>query len=332
MKSTKFRNVTVPKAGWCLVLSVIVGSVGCGSEESAQGTTAPVKSVAYTGVPNQIPVVESLDLRPGKPAPGRTVQVNASVTDPEGDATETRYVWQTSTGRILGEGRSFDTHGLRAGDRLQVVVTARDATGESEPVIKKFSLAEPSVEVEFVAIDASRGTSPGSTLSAVVEATKGTSQRYDILYEWVVAGKVVGREKEFDTSPLSPGDIVELRARLDFGDQTSRLVSAKYITLARGEAPRITSEPLAGIEGGIFNYQIRAASAGPGSNLSYELLEGPEGMKVDPKSGLVSWRPGSEQRGAFKIEVAVRDRFGNGNAQSFTISVDAPQSSPASPR
>ena len=54
-----------------------------------------------------------------------------------------------------------------------------------------------------------------------------------------------------------------------------------------------------------------------------ELVKGPEGMTVDAESGLVHWRPKSEQRGRFEVEVAAVDQWGSGVAQRFAIGADS---------
>ena len=145
-------------------------------------------------------------------------------------------------------------------------------------------------------------------------------------------GEVVGTDEEIDTSPFAPGDVVILRARVVQDGRPHRFISSPAVVLVRGSAPEILSKPLAGIEGGVFSYQIRARAGEPDARLSYSLRSGPDGMVVDEKSGLVSWRPTGEQRGRFEVEVGATDPWGTGTAQSFVIVVEAPASSPASLR
>lgn len=294
---------------------------GSGSAGSAAGDAA-----------NHPPEVLTVELRPPSPAPGRTVRAVATASDEDGDATRLKFVWQTSQGRKLAEGRSFDTTGFEEGERLEVVVTATDGEAQSEAFVHEFRLAESSVEVALVAIDASEGTKPGSLLEAVVESTNESLGGYDVVYEWKVDGKVVGQEDELDTTRLSPGDAVVLEAHLSFDDRSTRPVRSSPVVLSQGEAPRILSKPEAGIEGGVFRYQVRATSPEPGAKIAYELLEGPDGMSVGATNGLVSWRPTEEQRGSFTIEVAARDQWGAANAQSFRIQVEGPAAPPASAR
>ena len=64
--------------------------------------------------------------------------------------------------------------------------------------------------------------------------------------------------------------------------------------------------------------------------LRFSLLEGPPGMKVDPATGVLRWRPEAGQMGKHPVEVAVHDPSGDGNAIRFEITVGR-DAAPASP-
>ncbi len=328
------------RCGMLIAVLAVTFLTGCGGDEKSDGPVPSMLSAPQAppgaGIrrgANDAPIVDGVEIRPANPVPGHTVRAVASVSDADGDATRVRYVWRTAGGgRVLGEGRSFETRGFDEGARLEVVVTATDGEEDSAPYIHELRLAASSLEIAFVAIDSSEGTKPGSVLEAVVESTNEDVGGYEVLLEWEINGVVVGTGIELDTTRFSPGDTVLLKARFDFGDHATRPVTAHPLRLARGEAPVIVSEPRAGIEGGVFQYQIRATSSESGAQLSYELMSGPEGMTVGLSSGLVAWRPASDQRGAFEIEVAAKDQWGSGSAQAFRIQVDAPVSRPASLR
>lgn len=319
--------------GW-MGLIVLILAVGCGddSHESVgprsmlqSGTS---DSAAATG-PNRAPTIEAVVTHPVRPMPGRKVQVTARVSDLDDDPIEITYQWRTRSGRVLGEGRVFDTTGLGPGSRLEVSISATDQKATSPATVHSFQLAERASSIGLVVIDASNGTMPGVTLKGVVELSDVQSGRVEADLEWTVNGEVVGTDDELLTARFVPGDIVILRARLANVARPGRPISSPPITLSRGEAPRISSKPLSGIEGGLFRYQIRAASDESDAELTYALLSGPDGMRVDAKTGIVQWRPTTEQRGRFEIEVSATDQWGSGVGQSFAIDAAAP---PASPR
>ena len=96
------------------------------------------------------------------------------------------------------------------------------------------------------------------------------------------------------------------------------------MTLSRGEAPKIVSSPTGGLEGGVFRYQMKATSPEPGAEISYSVSKGPEGFDVDARSGLVTWRPTSGQRGLFEIELVASDQWGTGITQNFELRLEDP--------
>jgi hypothetical protein len=282
---------------------------------------------------NSAPTVESVQLTPERPLPGRVVEARAIVEDEDGDRPRIQYRWESADGTLLGEGPSFDTTGLSSGERIAVIVVATDGQEESAEFSRSLRLAEAAAQVAVVAIDASEGTSPGATLNAYFESTGGGASDFDAEYEWQVNGETVSTEDELETAAYSPGDVIILRARLGGGDaRASRFVRSAPVVLSRGDMPEILSEPLAGIEGGVFRYQLRAKSPSPDAELTFELLKGPQGMTVDAESGLVEWRPAEAQRGRFEIELAVTDQWGSGVAQSFAIEAAGAAAPPASRR
>lgn len=314
-------------------------TVGCSRDEGSSVAQAPSMGGPLqadergVGAPNSAPEIESIEFVPARPTPGRTVRARARVNDPDGDATKVSFVWRNASGRVLGEGKSFDTQGLEEGERVEVVATASDGLSESSEFVKNFRLAESSVEIGLVVIDDAEGRQPGALLSAVVESTDESRGGYDVVYDWTVNGESVGNDDELATSSFSPGDSVVLKAQFEYrGGDKSRFVSSQPVVLTRGAAPEIVSQPLSGIEGGVFRYTIRAKSSEPAAQLRYELLSGPDGMTVGEESGLVSWRPERAQTGSFEVEVAAMDQWGSGSAQSFEISVEIPPTAPASLR
>ena len=319
-----------------LVMTALLGA-GCGGDEAKDSRSpgsmlgANRTAAQRTRGGNEAPIIKSVSLTPARPAPGRIVHASAAVSDADGDATELQFEWRTSVGRILGSGRSLNTTGFSEGERLELTVRATDGRDESEAFVEEFRLSVALPQIALVAIETDDGTKPGAALEAVVETTDEDQGGYGVLYEWRVSDRVVGRDDEFDTSALLPGDVVTLHAQLEFSDSRTDLVRSQPIVIGRVVPPTIISKPEVGVEGGVFRYLVRATSTESGAKLKYKLLEGPDGMTVDAGSGVMSWRPSSEQRGAFSIEVAAKDQWGSGVAQSFEIRV-APPAPPASAR
>lgn len=319
-------------AGWLGIAGLVLA---CGGDAKDEGRVPSMlgraPSEAQSGTVGALEIL-SVTLQPARPAPGREVRADVALDHDGGAMPDLVYEWRAANGRVLGDDRSLDTDGLEEGASLELTVTAVAGDRQSEPFTVDFSLATSSIEIALVAIDDSEGNKPGAVLEAVVESTDESAGGYDVLHEWLVDGQVVGRDDELDTSALSPGDRVVLAARLEFDDRTTRPVRSQPVVMARGDAPRILTQPEGAIEAGRFRYRIRATSPEPGAEIQYELLAGPDGMTVDADSGLVEWRPGESQRGRFQIEVVARDQWGTGTAQAFEIRVEPPGVPPASMR
>lgn len=91
--------------------------------------SSPKSATARAG--NRPPVVSAVSLDPfGDIRAGETIQATAHVSDPDNDELQFRYRW-TVNGEDKGRERSFDTKGLKRGDKVQAWVKASDGASES---------------------------------------------------------------------------------------------------------------------------------------------------------------------------------------------------------
>lgn len=314
--------------------------LGCGAEEAGGGRVAAMVATAVeadgASVLEGPPRIESIAFEPARPVAGGRLRARARVENPGGRKTGVEYRWQTASGRELGRGPELDTKGLEAGTVVEVVATPSLGDEAGEAHVQRVRLASPASQLALVVIDAPEGRRVGSRLRAFVETTDEDAGFDEFELEWRVAGDVVGTDAELDTAPFQPGDVVELRAWLAEaaadGGRRGRPVNAVPTVLEPSLAPEIVSEPGSGLAGGLFRYAVRASSPSAGAKLRFELRKGPEGMKVDPATGVVEWRPAPDQRGRYEVEVAVLDQWGSGIAQVFAIGAEPPAPPPASPR
>ncbi|SOB76055.1 PKD domain-containing protein [Marinobacter sp. LV10R510-11A] len=88
------------------------------------------------------------------------------------------------------------------------------------------------------------------------------------------------------------------------------------------QAPRIVSSPeSSATERQSYNYQVQAIDPDFRDTLSYQLLNGPQGMTLDSDSGLVVWTPQDGQAGIQVVTIRVTDAAGEADTQSFELSV-----------
>nr|HMP17478.1 putative Ig domain-containing protein [Gemmatales bacterium] len=71
-----------------------------------------------------------------------------------------------------------------------------------------------------------------------------------------------------------------------------------------------------------YEYRVIAQDA-EGEMLNYALLTAPDGMVIDPVTGIIHWLPASGQVGNHTVQVSVNDEQGGQAVQTYTIVVSA---------
>jgi Putative Ig domain len=92
--------------------------------------------------------------------------------------------------------------------------------------------------------------------------------------------------------------------------------------------PQFTSTPgTTAVAGQVYLYHATAFDA-DGDPIQFDLPVHPEGMAVDPASGVVAWRPTSDEVGVQNVVLRVQDDGGTATVQSYTINVLAQATPP----
>ncbi len=87
------------------------------------------------------------------------------------------------------------------------------------------------------------------------------------------------------------------------------------------EPPIFDSVPLTEAAAGtLYTYQARAHDP-DGAGVSFLLIDGPEGMTVDPETGLVTWLPTSQNAAQNAVLLHAYDRRGGRAVQEFSVNV-----------
>ena len=76
------------------------------------------------------------------------------------------------------------------------------------------------------------------------------------------------------------------------------------------------------LAGGSFTGSVTATDSDFGDSLSYSVVNGPDGLVIDPQTGAISWTPTVGQVGEHTIIVQVSDSKGGLDTVMFTILVD----------
>jgi hypothetical protein len=70
-----------------------------------------------------------------------------------------------------------------------------------------------------------------------------------------------------------------------------------------------------------YRYQVQAEDP-DGDEISYKLDAGPEGMTIDPASGLVLWSISPEVSGTHEVKIEARDTEGLTAWQEFSLHIE----------
>ncbi|SPD74472.1 exported hypothetical protein [uncultured Desulfobacterium sp.] len=108
----------------------------------------------------------------------------------------------------------------------------------------------------------------------------------------------------------SSGDITPIN-KMTFQDESGEI-----------DFPRITSSPKTWANWGEpYSYQVQAEDPDP-DVLTYSLPIAPQGMTIDPSTGLIQWTPSGSQGGTYMVKVRVQDGRCGDDSQEFYIRVD----------
>lgn len=319
------RALVATAGGACLAL-------GCGGDDvaapSGRSMAAPaeVQQTADDG-PNAPPVIKSVSLAPSDPLPGQTLVAHATVSDPDGDATQIAYRWHVD-GALLTDatGPRFELGDVAKDTPIEVEVVASDGRAESEPRTASSRVGNQPPLVTSVRLDPGDGFRAGETIVAVVDVEDPDGDPVELSHQWFVNGLPVerdGTEPRLATAGLKRGDLVAVRVVAEDEDDESDPVTTASIKVGN-TAPEITSMPPAGVsEDGVYAYAVEAKDADGDRSLRFALATAPEGARIDPLLGELSWKPSFAQAGTHPIEVVVSDGKGGETKQRFEVTVRA---------
>lgn len=104
---------------------------------ASDGQLESTPADASATVGDRAPVLSAVGLQPyGDVRPGQKITAVPQALDPDNDPLTYQYTW-TVNGEPRGHDRTFDTQGLRRGDKVQVRVVASDGSEESSSVASK---------------------------------------------------------------------------------------------------------------------------------------------------------------------------------------------------
>jgi hypothetical protein len=291
---------------------------GTPSAKRKGGATATTTASTLADKGGRMPELTKVEIVPSSPNLGDVLKVQLLAEGPSSEAVTYRYRWLVNQNEVSNE-PILPLKDYRQGDTVSVEVTLSNGEaspisrqsapvkiGNNPPIVKsvKISPAEPKANQE---------------IEAVVEAVDPDGDPVSYSYKWQVnaqsvedeSGSVLEGKYVHSADQIS----VTVTPRDSFTDGTPLTSQPILVT---NEPPEINSLPPSAAQDDVYSYQIDAKDP-DGDSLKYQLIEGPDGMSLDPASGLLIWKVASASDDKANVKVQVDDGKGGKSIQQFSI-------------
>ena len=291
------------------------------AEGNASERAAP-RDPAMASSDERAPVVESVTFEPAKPVAGDVLRAVVEASDDRDAAPFLDYTWMLN-GEVIAEGvPRIQLNEAQKGDRVELVVVANDGVNDSAAWSEMVLVHNAAPVVRKVDVEPKSDVVAGTPITLRPEARDRDGDDIDFVYSWKVNGR---RQSErgavFDTSELSRGDEVSVSVVAKDREGESEAFELPVFKLVN-TPPLITSWPGAIKEDGVFEYAVEAEDPDGTRRLMFSLEEAPEGMQIDPESGVVHWEPKPDQLGSFSVAIIVDDLAGGKSKQVFELTTN----------
>lgn len=227
---------------------------------------------------------------------------------------------------------SYSCKGKESKQEFLEPTSAKEQQGSQEETLPKTSehaISEESSNIQEI------NTPPKITTINVIPNTpivgdqiKVEVQTYDregdevtLDYQWFKDNTLLSEGSNVLTvsKNFRRGDKIILKVT-PFDGKTKGFPLEMVITISNAIPQIIDSSETFRFDGGRYSYQIKATDP-DGDSLTYSLKSAPEGMKINPTTGLIQWNIPHNFKGKTPVTVSVSDNQGGEVLQSFTIEI-----------
>jgi len=279
---------------YTITLFIALIFLGCSEPPQESVSSDEHKSTVESGVMDKI---GTINIRP----------LNASVTSvitlQSSDASLNRSKIRWYVNEIedeLSRGVRFSSNDLKKGDVVKAVIIQ----GKKELVSNEISIRNTPPLIHKARIYPTR---PVASSNIIVEASAedADGDYISFKYNWTHNGNFAGEDSSLEKE-VKRGDVISVTVTPVDNEGAGNSVTLESSIV--NSLPEITEGPHQ-FNGTLYKYQISAADP-DGDDLSYTLEEGPEGMNVDPSSGIITWEAGPADAGIYDFKVSVSDNHG----------------------
>lgn len=293
---------------------VILVLLSCSSEKSPQvkgvqkteNKSDPAMSLpaASTGEKAQY----SLEILPASATRNSTLSAI-----PRGfNVNDAKIEWVINGGPTAGSGTTFKASETKKGDRVQ----ARAIVDGLEVPSNTLEIKNAPPEITRVKI-MPEVFKPGDNWWADVSGSDPDGDTVTFLYEWTKNGGPAGKGRMLE-SQMKRGDKISVRITPYDGTDYGRPVFVEREIA--NMPPWLSEEKKINFDGKVLTCQIKASDP-DGDPLVYSLKAAPQGMAINPSTGLITWNIPRDFQGTASVTASVNDGHGGEAAHTFNIAV-----------
>jgi len=272
---------------------------------------------------NSLPTITAVTILPERPTRENDLSLVIQSQDSDGDLVNYRYQWIKNEVEIAGEsGNVLKAGSFRKGDMFHVRVIPSDGKGDGKPFLSnpvKILNAAPVVSEAWIE---PQMPTIQNDLTVHEKSTDADGDSIFFSYQWEKNGAaLMGERKDMlERVRFTKGDSISVTIIPDDREIMGAPKKSEPVKISNSP-PTIVSSPPTSIEGTKYLYQVKANDP-DNDPITFTLKSGPKGMGIDPKSGLLQWQIGKEDKGTHSIEIEVSDNEGARSYQHYTLAIE----------
>lgn len=281
--------------------------ISCGNAEQEKAVQAPQpqKKCPYT-----------INLIPENATRKNSITVYVRGANP-GDLS---YQWFVNNTEITGaNGLVLKHSGLRKHDEVRVKVSAKEL-GEclSDPLV--IANIPPKIQSARLQPGTPR---KGDDLYVEIKTFDGDGDNVTVDYEWFINGEIIPQQALDDPAVLN-GELIKRGYRVSVkitpsdGETKGRAIILE--NRVANSAPVVSDELETEFNGSVYSAKIKAFDP-DGDRITYYLKLAPEGMTIDPETGVITWLVTPDDEGEHDVIVSVKDGHGGEIILPFTTTI-----------
>jgi len=293
---------------------VVPALLSCTSDKEAQVGQVQTKETGgaqvsqVTESPAGQKTQYSLEISPA----GATRNSTLSAVPKGFNVNDAKIEWVINGGPNTGSGITFKASETKKGDRIQAKTTIHGMEILSN-IVEIGNTPPELTRVKFMP----EVFKAGDSLYIEAAASDAGENAVTILYEWKKNGEPAGNGKAIG-SPVKRGDMVSVKVTPFDGESYGKpIILERQI---QNMPPLISEDKKINFDGQVLTCQLQAGDP-DGDPLVYSLKAAPQGMTINPSTGLITWNVPRDFRGTASVTAAVNDGHGGEATHIFNIAV-----------